>query len=151
MTEIQAAVGRVMLRKLDAWVRLRRGLAEILNQGFSAIAGLRVVIPEKKFYHAYYKYYVYVRLEMLKADWSRDRIIQELTLQGIPCAVGLCPEVYREEAFKKIIPGQKRLPMAKEIGETSMLFYVHPTLNKEDLRLVVQKVKKIMKEPVKQK
>lgn len=148
MTEIQAAVGRVMLKKLDAWVRLRRGLAAVLNEGFSIIVGLRVAIPEKRFYHSYYKYYVYVRPEMLKNGWSRNRIISELMRQNVPCAVGLCPEVYREEAFKKIITGQKRLPIAKDIGETSMMFYVHPRLSKKDMCFVVKKVKKVMKKAV---
>lgn len=148
MTEIQAAVGRVMLKKLDTWVCWRRGLASILNKGFSSIAGLRIATPKKQFYHAYYKYYVYVKPEMLKNGWSRNKIIRELIHQGIPCAVGLCPEVYREVAFKNILPKQKRLPIAREIGETSMMFYVHPMLSKENMRFVVKKVKEVMREAV---
>lgn len=148
MTEIQAAVGRIMLRKLDAWVCKRRTLAGILNAGFSRIRGLRVAVPDKKFYHSYYKYYVYVRPRMLKKGWSRDKIVRELMRKSVPCGVSLCPEVYLEEAFKKLNPAQERLPVAKEIGETAMMFYVHPTLRKEHMLFVVKTVKEIMRKAV---
>jgi len=100
MTEIQAAIGRVMLKKLDEWVEKRRELANILSQGFQEIPELRVTIPPEDVYHSYYKYYVFVLPERLKKGWNRDRILMELEKRGVPCGTGVCPEIYMEEAFR---------------------------------------------------
>ncbi len=56
MTEMQAAIGRVQLRKLPQWLTLRRRNAAVLTDGFSRIPGLRLTIPPQEIEHAYYKY-----------------------------------------------------------------------------------------------
>jgi hypothetical protein len=145
MTELQAAIGRIMLRKLDSWVRKRRMLAGVLNEEFSKIQGLRVFIPEKRFYHSYYKYYAQIRPEALKKGWTRNRILQELAKQGILCSVGLCHEVYLEEAFRKLMPFQKRLPVAKRFGEAAIMFPLHPNLTKADMRYIARKMQEVMR------
>ena len=149
MTEMQAAIGRVMLKKLDKWVVKRRKLAAILDKGFAKFPALRATCPDIDYYHSYYKYYVYLRQERLKKGWTRDRILQVLEKKGIPCSTGLCPEVYLEEPFRKLMPrlkrgGQKRLPVAKELGETSMMFPVHPTLSAADMVYITQEMRKVL-------
>ncbi|MFA5240022.1 MAG: DegT/DnrJ/EryC1/StrS aminotransferase family protein [Phycisphaerae bacterium] len=150
LTEMQAAIGRVMLKKLDHWVGKRCKFASILNKHFAEIPALRVTVPPEEMYHSYYKYYVYARPERLKAGWSRDRILQELSKSGINCGSGSCPEVYREKAFKDYYCKidrfqQKRLVTAKELGETSMMFQAHPTLTEENAYGVIDKMKRILK------
>jgi len=100
MTEMQAAIGRVQLRKLPQWLTLRRRNAGVLTDGFSRIPGLRLTIPPQEIEHAYYKYYVFVEPEALKTDWSRDRIMTALMAEGIPCGSGSCSEIYLEKAFR---------------------------------------------------
>jgi dTDP-4-amino-4,6-dideoxygalactose transaminase len=100
MIEMQAAIGRVMLKKLDGWVKKRRRLAGILTDGFREISALRVTVPPDHIYHSYYKYYVFVRPERLRKGWNRDRILMELEKRGVPCGTGACPEIYLEEAFR---------------------------------------------------
>jgi dTDP-4-amino-4,6-dideoxygalactose transaminase len=91
---------------------------------------LRIAIPAPHIRHAYYKFYAYVRPETLKSDWNRDRILDELTALGIPCGSGSCSEIYLEKAFTRSqLSLPQRLPVAKELGETSMMFLVHPTLS----------------------
>jgi dTDP-4-amino-4,6-dideoxygalactose transaminase len=85
--------------------------------------------------HAYYKYYVYLRQENLADDWSRDRIIEEINARGVPCYVGSCSEVYLEKAFDDTSWRPKeRLPVAKGLGETALMFLVHPTLSQAEIR-----------------
>jgi len=153
MTEMQAAIGRIMLKKLDSWVRKRRKLAQILNDNFAKIPTLKTTIPAKEFYHSYYKYYVYVKPAKFKAGWSRDRILQELSKGGIVCGSGACPEVYLEKAFKDYrfnlgLPAQKRLPVAKMLGETSIMFQVHPILTEGSMNSIIKKMKGILKSAV---
>jgi len=151
LTEMQAAIGRIMLRKLDSWVKKRRKLAQILDDNFIKMPGLRTTIPAKESYHSYYKYYVHVRPEKLKTGWPRDKILQELAKKGIVCGSGACPEVYLEKAFKDYRrnlgqSAQKRLPAAKMLGETSMMFQVHPTLTEGDMNYIIDKMREILKE-----
>jgi dTDP-4-amino-4,6-dideoxygalactose transaminase len=146
MTEMQAAIGRVQLRKLPQWLILRRRNAAVLMDGFSRIPGLRLTIPPQEIEHAYYKYYVFVEPEALKSDWSRDRIMTELIAEGIPCGSGSCSEIYLEKAFEvNCLRPAERLPVARELGETSLMFMVHPTLSVDDMNDMVRAMDKVMR------
>lgn len=145
MTEMQAAIGRIQLRKLPQWLTMRRRNAAVLTDGFSRLPGLRLTIPPREIEHAYYKYYVFVQPEAMKSSWSRDRIMTELIAEGIPCGSGSCSEIYLEKAFEKNgLRPTVRLPIARKLGETSLMFMVHPTLSVDDMEDVVRSVKKIM-------
>lgn len=145
MTEMQSAIGRVALRKVPRWVAARRRHAEILTERFLRTPGLRVTIPPEHIGHAYYRYYAFVRPEMLKPDWSRDRIMVELNQLGIPCNVGSCSEVYLEKSFERAgLQPPQRLPVARQLGETSLAFPVHPTLSEEDMQEIANAVAKVM-------
>lgn len=139
MTEMQAAIGRVQLRKLPEWTRIRRAN---MNHLFDALEGhpaLRVPRPGPDFGHAAYKAYVYLRLEHLKEGWTRDRIMVEVTNQGVPCFSGSCSEIYREKAFTNDGLGPASpLPVAQRLGETSLMLTVHPTLAKAQLYATAQ-------------
>ena len=133
MTEFQAAIGRLQLRKLSRWVEIRRYNAEMLSQCFSELPGLRVARPQEHIVHSYYKYYAFVRPETLRSGWSRDRILEEVTARGVFCFSGSCSEVYLEKAFPAEWRPEGRLPVARELGETSLMFPVHPTLSHEEI------------------
>lgn len=136
MMEIQAAIGRIQLKKLDSWIDRRRSFAKIYNRGFSKCSLLRTTFVPADYYHAYYKYYVFIKPELLQDGWSRDRIIDELNAKGIPCWTGSCPEIYLEKPFRKYCG--ERLPVAKLLGETSIMFFLHPTLCENDINYIVE-------------
>jgi dTDP-4-amino-4,6-dideoxygalactose transaminase len=95
--------------------------------------------------HAYYKYYAYVRPGNLKLGWGRDRIIEEIVAQGVPCFQGSCSEVYLEKAFDGTgWRPKERLPVARELGETSLTFLVHPTLTDEDLSKTASAISRVL-------
>jgi len=145
ITEMQAALGRIQLRKLPAWVAQRRSNAAILSSGFAAIPGLRVTLPTAEIGHAYYKYYVFVENERLHSDWSRDRIMQSINDAGVPCFSGSCSEIYLEKAFDGTSSRPvDRLRVAKELGETSLMFLVHPTLGEAHMQHAVGAVRDTM-------
>ena len=144
MTEMQAAIGRVALRKLPAWVAKRRENAKILYEGLAGLPALRVPLPGPSIGHSYYKFYVFVRPERLRSGWSRDRIMSAINDAGVPCTVGSCSEIYEEKAFKNSGWECPSRPVAKELGETSLMFLVHPTLSEASLHHVVDTVKKLL-------
>lgn len=145
MTEVQSAIGRVALRKVPQWVEERRRNAGALMERLRQIPELRVPVPPVHIEHAYYRFYVYVRPEMLKPDWNRDRVMVEINEAGIPCTVGSCSEVYLEKSFQQsgLYPPH-RLPVARELGETSLAFLVHPTLDEVHMQDTAQVVAKVM-------
>jgi dTDP-4-amino-4,6-dideoxygalactose transaminase len=144
LTEIQSAIGRLQLRKLPRWVEMRREHADRLTECISELSGLRVTRPPEYIGHAYYKYYAFVRPEALRADWSRDRILEEITARGVPCFSGSCSEIYLEKAFPVEWRPESRLPVARELGETSLMFQVHPTLRDEDILRTCDVVNQVM-------
>lgn len=130
LTEMQAAIGLVQLAKLPAWTVARRLRASLLNALLHDLPALRLTIPDAGIGHAYYKYYAFVRLELLKPGWSRDRIVEEAGAAGVPCFSGSCPEIYVEAAFRDagLAPAQP-LPVAHGLGLTSLMLPVDPTLS----------------------
>jgi len=134
MTEIQAALGRVVLGKLPAWVRTRQSHAALLNAALKDIPGLRICEPPPHLEHAYYKYYAFIDPDQLKENWTRNRILEAIAAEGVPCFSGSCSEIYLEQAFADT-PWRppERLPVARELGETSLMFLVHPTLGENEI------------------
>ena len=145
LTEMQSAMGRVLLRKLDQQVAARRRHAERLNAAFAKIPALRTTVPPNDTFHSYYKYYVFVRPEMLAKGWDRDRILNAIVAEGIPCFSGSCSEIYLEKAFDGMRP-QHRLPVARELGDTSLMFLVHPTLSDGEMDDTIAAVRKVMEQ-----
>ena len=68
-----------------------------------------------------------------------------LMAEGIPCGSGSCSEIYLEKAFDEDgYRRRERLPVAKQLGETSLMFMVHPTLSVDDMEEVVRAMDKVM-------
>jgi dTDP-4-amino-4,6-dideoxygalactose transaminase len=145
MTEIQAAIGRVQLRKLPEWTRQRRKNLARLNEAFGQFDCIRITPAPPEIGHAAYKAYFFLRPEALKDGWDRDRIMREVNGQGIPCFSGSCSEIYLEKAFTENGLGLcKRLPVAQELGETSLMFQVHPTLTEQNMDEMVDIVSGVL-------
>ncbi len=147
MTEIQSAIGRLQLKKLDTWIDQRTNLSNIFNDAFKDLDGLRITLPPSHIKHAYYKYYVFTEPEKLKSDKDRDFIMNSLNDLGIACYSGSCSEIYKEKAFDKIFSNQKPLlRVANELGKTSLMFLVHPTIDEDDIYRICEQTRKIIKQ-----
>jgi hypothetical protein len=144
ITEMQSAMGRVLLRQLPGMVEERRRHAMTLTQCFSELPALRLTVPPPDVFHSYYKYYAFVRPERLHRDWNRERVIEAINAEGIPCFSGSCSEIYLEKAFPEEMRPLHRLPVAKELGETSLMLLVHPTLSDADMHETADAVKKVL-------
>jgi len=131
MTEMQAAIGRIQLKRMPDWHSKRLSNANNIWNAAKQCKGLRVPVIPNHIEHAAYKCYVFVKggVEL------RDKIIMEINEKGVPCYSGSCSEVYLEKAFDNTgFRPKERLAVAKELGETSLMFLVHPTLTKEEIQ-----------------
>lgn len=145
LTEMQAAIGRVQLRKLDTWVAIRRHNAERLSELLRCHEVLEIPIPDETVRHSFYKLYGFVKPGCLADGWDRDRINSEINRAGVPCFTGSCPEIYLEKAFKDCGFGPKeRLPVARDLGERSLMFQVHPTLDDGDITQVARVIASVL-------
>jgi dTDP-4-amino-4,6-dideoxygalactose transaminase len=144
LTEMQSAMGRILLRRLPQSIQSRRALASLLTERFCRIPALRVTIPPADTIHSYYKYYVFLRSERLREDWSRQRVIEAIHAEGVPCFSGSCSEIYLERAFPEALRPPERLPVARELGETALMFLVHPTLSESDMQDTADAVEKVL-------
>lgn len=134
MLEVQGVIGRIQLRRMASWHRSRIANAQRIWSVAKEIKGLRVPDIPAQIVHAAYKCYVFVKPNELRADWSRDRILAEISAQGVPCYSGSCSEVYLEKAFDGT--GWRpttRFEVAKELGETSLMFLIHPSLSADEI------------------
>lgn len=145
MTEMQAAIGRIQLERMPAWHEKRLKNANDIWNACSKLPGLRVPPLPDCIAHAAYKCYVFVEPSELKEGWNRDRIMEEINAHGVPCYSGSCSEVYLEKAFDGLdCRPEVRLPVAKELGEFSLMFLVHPNLTVEEIELTCIAIKKVM-------
>lgn len=129
MLEVQGVIGRIQLTRMSEWQKKRASNARRIWDCAAGLKGLRVPTLPVGNLHAAYKCYVFVDPVQLKSSWSRDRIIAEVVTRGVPCFSGSCSEVYLEKAFDGTgWRPSERLPIARELGETSLMFLVHPTL-----------------------
>ena len=147
MTEMQAEIGRIQLKRMPEWHASRNANAKKIWNAAKQCSGLRVPKIPAYIEHAAYKCYVFVELEKLKKDWNRDRIIKEINNEGVPCYSGSCSEVYLERAFDSTgLRPEKRLPNAQELGETSLMFLVHPTLTVEEIDKTCRVITSVLNE-----
>ncbi len=145
LTEMQAAIGRLQLRKLDDWVARRRANAARLDRCCEQIPALQVVVPPNEILSACYKYYVFVDAQKLAAGWDRDRIMAAISAEGVPCFSGSCSEIYREQAFAGTasVP-QQALPNAARLAQTSLMLLVHPTQGDVQMDQACAAISKVM-------
>lgn len=141
LTEMQSAIGRHQLTRMADWSAARQRNATTILDACNAGGVLRAPRPPGHIEHAWYRAYAFIRPETLKSDWSRDRFIAEVAGRGVPCLSGTCPEVYLEKAFDGTgLRPAARLPVARELGETSVAFLVHPTLTESEIARTVDAI-----------
>lgn len=147
MLEAQGVLGRIQLRRMPGWHEARLSNAHRIWSAAEQMRGLRVPGITQAYVHAAYKCYVFVEPKLLKPDWSRDRILNEIVARGVPCFSGSCSEVYLEKAFDGTPwrPSQ-RLPIARQLGDTSLMFMVHPTLTSHEIDKTCQVLAEVMLE-----
>jgi dTDP-4-amino-4,6-dideoxygalactose transaminase len=158
MLEMQAVIGRIQLSRMTEWSSARKRNAQAIWAACTQFSALRVpsfkcascsnncAINKQNCEHANYKCYVYVSPERLVAGWSRDKIIETIVSEGVPCYQGTCSEVYLEKAFDQT--GWRppvRLPVARQLGETSIIFLVHPSLTFAEINKTCNVINKVMR------
>ena len=145
MTEMQGVIGRIQLKRMSDWHTKRFNNANEIWNTSRQCKGLRVPNIPDYIKHAAYKCYVFVELNKLRKEWNRDKIIKEINTLGVPCYSGACPEVYLEKAFDNTgLRPKERLINAQELGESTLMFLVHPTLSNDEIKKTCDAITSVM-------
>ena len=145
MTELQAAIGRIQLSRMPDWTAARQEHCAAVWETAAALPGLYVPSVPAHIGHAAYKCYVFVEESKLSDGWDRDRIMNAIVAEGVPCFSGSCSEVYLEKAFSdRGLAPKERLPVARKLGENSLMFLVHPTLEQDEIDKTIDALKSVM-------
>jgi len=145
MSEMQAAIGRIQLSRMNTWHQKRKNNAQEIAKACTKFASV-ICVPEidNNVEHAWYKLNVYVRPEGLKDGWNRNKIINEISQLGIACYSGSCSEIYLEKAFDEKFRPRERLKNAQKLGETTLMFLVHPTLTANEIQNTCDAINNVM-------
>lgn len=147
MMEMQAVIGRIQLQKMAQWTKARTTHAHKITQAISPFALVRTVEVPPHITHGWYKYYFFIRPELLADGWTRDSLIEAINQQGVPCYQGSCSEIYLEKAFDNTPWRPKeRLANAKALGETSVMLLIHPTLTDAEIEKTCRVVANVLTE-----
>ena len=134
LTEMQSAIGRIQLARMSEWTKARQHNAAKIDEVAAQFELIRRIKTPAHIQHAEYKHYLFIEPKKLADGWSRDRIVDQIVELGVPCYQGSCSEVYLERAFDNTdFRPVHRLTNAKYLGETSMMFLVHPTLTTTEI------------------
>jgi len=146
LTEMQSAIGRIQTKRMPAWFDTRNQYAQKILQVCADFDFLHVPKIPDYIEHAFYKCYACVKPEQLPSTWTRDKIINALNESGVPCYSGSCSEVYLEKAFDNHPCKPKQsLPNAKQLGEISLMFLVHPTLTSQEVNKMCRSIEELFK------
>lgn len=147
MTEMQAAIGRIQLKKMSQWTAQRNDNADTIREALQGIEAIEVPVYPANIIHAQYKLYLYIKPERLSQHWHRDRIVAEINARGVPCYQGSCSEIYLEKCFDDAgLAPAHRLPNTKALGERSLMLLVHPTLTSQEIETTVAALKSVLTE-----
>ena len=145
MTEMQAGIGIIQLKKLSQWTKDREKNAKIIINRVKNIKCVRSPLPNSNIQNAWYKLYIYIRSEFLKKDWNRDKILNEINNMGYPAGSGSCGELYLEKAFrdngfKNFIP----LKNARELEQSSIMLLIHPTIKDTEIKNYASAIESVL-------
>lgn len=145
ITEMQSAIGRLQLKKLSLWSSIRTRNAKILLDTFKSSTLLQLPKVPAHLCHAWYKFYTFVKTEALADSWSRDRILSEINASGYPALSGTCSEIYLEKCFAPYnLHYKPKCPVAKSLGDSSLMFLIHPTICEDEMYKYADTVSKIL-------
>lgn len=139
MTDLQAAVGCVQLRRLDEMLMKRRALAWRYTERLAAIPWLAPPQEPTGSRHSFQSYMVRLAKD---APISRDDLMQELLDRGIATRRGIMA-IHREAPYRG--DWERLLPKTEAVTDTTMILPLYHEMTEEDQDCVVECIDEIGK------
>lgn len=140
MTDVEAAIGREQLKRLDDMLAVRRRNAEILNAGMTEIEGIRPQVKTANGDHAWHQYCVVVEKERYGCD--RDTLAEKLKTKGIATGVHYPRGLHQQPVFEDLY-GKFSLPNTEYLSENILALPIHHGLREQDVQAVVKAIREV--------
>jgi perosamine synthetase len=141
MNEVQAAVGRAQLRKLDRFVAQRRRCGHYLTERLRGIPGITPVYEDPRCFHSYHLYTLCVEEDKLGS--SRDAFMRALYYEEGVQGIQHYQPTYDFSGFRKLGYRSRLCPNAEAFfykRETNLP--MHPMLTDRELKDMVSGVRR---------
>jgi len=141
MTDLQASVGIVQLKKLDLFIDEREKWAKFYDEALKDIAWLRTPVVGSDYKHGWQSYVIYI--DESKAPISRNDMMEKLQQMGVSTRPGThAPHMLKYYADKYSIDPND-FPGARDCNNYSMSIPLFNKMTKEDYEYVVYCLKSI--------
>jgi perosamine synthetase len=137
MTDLQAAVGLVQLRRLDEMLAQRRRLALRYSSRLASFPWLVPPQEPNRSRHSFQSYMVRLRSD---APIERDQLMQELLDRGISTRRGIMA-IHREAPYRG--NWDKVLPVTNLVTDTTLVLPLYHAMTDEDQDYVIECIEEI--------
>ncbi|MBY0123448.1 UDP-4-amino-4,6-dideoxy-N-acetyl-beta-L-altrosamine transaminase [Bacillus sp. S/N-304-OC-R1] len=141
MTDLHAALGISQMRKLDMFVEKRREIANLYNQAFSELDGVKIPFQLEGTNSSWHLYMISLDLE--KFSVGRREIFEALRAENIGVHVHYIP-VYLHPYYQQIGYKKGLCPVAENWYETALTIPLFPKMTFEDIDSVINGIKKVL-------
>jgi dTDP-4-amino-4,6-dideoxygalactose transaminase len=133
LDEIQAALLRVKLRKLDEWTERRRSLARRYDEGLRGLP-LQVPVTPEQARHVYHLYTIVTE--------PRDALKAALAKQGIETQVYYPLPMHLQPALRRLGYQPGDFPVAEHLAEHCLSLPLYPWLRTEQQDHVIESIRR---------
>lgn len=141
MTDIQAALGLVQLKRIDKMQEKRYKLVALYNR---LLQGIRGVMPPKETTLGRSAWHLYViRIEKDELDIGRDEFIEEINAMNIGTSVHFIPVHLHPFYRKNYGTCEGQFPVTERIFEKIISLPLYPSMTEEDVEYVAAAVREI--------
>lgn len=139
MTDVEAAIGREQLKRLDEMLAIRTRNYHYYNEHLSNIPGLKPQKTLSNTQHAVHQYCM--RVDSDVTGISRDELIKSLQGKGIDSGVHYPRGLHQQPIFIEYY-GQQKLPVTEKLCEQIIAIPVHHGLTQEDVEYTTDAITK---------
>jgi len=139
MTDISAAIGIEQLKKLDKFNQKRIENACYLTQKIEKISGINPPLVLKNVKHVFHQYTIKIE------NGRRDEINKKLNESGIGTGIHYPIPINEQPFYRKMNYNADETLAAKEMAKKVLSLPIHPSVTKENLEYIAEKLEKILK------
>ncbi len=135
MTDIQAAIGIVQLKKLEKMIEMRRNAARKMIE---ALGSVKIDLPVEKIYakHSYYKFQI-----ILQDNIKKSHFIKNMNKLGISVGTLYDPPLHQTRIAMNLLNNIPNLPMSEFLAPRTVSLPMYPELSDKDIMEISRAIK----------
>ncbi len=142
MTDIQAAIGLVQLKRLDGFIRTRQQYARYLTSRLNKLEEIQTPVEKEGRKHCWHLYPIVLNTDLLTID--RDEFIEALARENIGTSVHFIP-IHKHPYYKRTYNyDDNHFPVANRVFEGLVSLPLYPKMTRKDLDDVATAVEKVV-------